>query len=311
MTFTITYRSQSGALQREVVEAANRAAALEQVKSRGITPVSVKEGGTLDAAVKVAAGRPVWIKGAVAGLLVVLCAAIAWFALKPDEQKPVPPPVKKAAKPKVEKPRAPKPPPVTNVVKKVEQPEEPDPAIVARREKLKKMTPAERLDFLFEEARQKPIDLSPSTNRAFKTGVEQVMGWIFTTRLGNLPPPLPPIMIRDEAHMAEILVANNPALEGDSEKVKDAKQMVELAKKELRQYVLQGGDVREFLQYYHGQLVDAYKEWSSTQRTVMKAIHEDPDAAAAYIEEANKTLTEKGIKPLNIPPRIKEKLGLE
>ena len=85
--------------------------------------------------------------------------------------------------------------------------------------------------------------------------------------------------------MAEILVANNPALEGDSEKVKDAKQMVELAKKELRQYVLEGGDVKDFLQYYHGQLVDAHKEWTATQRTVMKAIHEDPDAAPVLIDD--------------------------
>ena len=312
MNFTVTYRRKDGSLAKEVVEARDRADVFARMKERGLTPTSVANGGKV-AASAAGAAKPAWLKGAIAGALVVVLGIVAVFMLMP-EKKPAPPaPKPKVEKPKVEKPKVerPKPAPVTNEVAKVEEPHVPDPALVARREKLKKMTPAERLDFLFEEAKQKPIDLTPSTNRAFRTGVEQVMAWIFTARKGSLPPPLPPLMIRDEAHMAEILVANNPILEGDSERVKDAKQMVELAKKELRQYVLEGGDVKDFLQYYHGQLLDAHKEWTATQRTVMKAIHEDPDAAPALIEEANKTLAEKGIKPLNIPPKLREKLGLE
>lgn len=181
-----------------------------------------------------------------------------------------------------------------------------------RREKLKKMTPEERLDFLFEEAKNKPIDFNNvSTNRPFATGTEQVMSWIFTTTLGNMPPPLPRISIRDEAHLAEILMADNPALEGDSEKVKNAKEMVELAKKEAIEFVKQGGDVTEFLEYYRGELVQAHNEWQESQKSVMQVIREEPDIAAEYIEEVNAKLAEKGIKPVNVPPKFREQLGLE
>ena len=180
-----------------------------------------------------------------------------------------------------------------------------------RRAKLAKMTKSERLEYFLEEAKKKPLDLSPSTNRAFRTGTEQVLAWIFTLKVGSVPPPLPPIPIRDEAHMAEILTANNPALEGDSEKVREAKQMVELAKEELRKFVKQGGEVSEFMQYYHGQLVQAHQEWQDSQRSVMQIIRDDPDLAPDYIREVNKRLAEKGIKPVNIPKKLKERLGLD
>lgn len=306
--FTISYRLPSGGLKSEVIDAADRASALAQMRSRGITPISVKEGGKL-ASTTTSASRPLWLKGAVAGFLVVIAAVVVWFCLMPKE-KPVAPKVEKPKKAKVEKPT-----PIVRSSKAVVT--NSAPAVVtnsvreARLEKLRAMTPEQRKEFLLEEERQRPIDLTPSTNRVFRTGVEQVMAWIFTARKGNLPPPLPGISIRDEAHMAEILASRNPLLEGDSEGAKDAKQMVELAKAELRDYLKQGGDVKEFLQYYHGQLLQAHHEWTDAQRSVMKTIRDDPDIAAVYIDEVNKRLSAKGIKPVNIPPRIKQRLGIE
>lgn len=314
--FTISYRLPSGGLKSEVIDAADRASALAQMRSRGITPVSVKEGSRL-ASTTTPASRPLGVNGMVAGLFVVVAAVVVWFCLIPKE-KPVVPRVEKPKKVDVEKPKK----------VRVEKPkkmrvEMPTPIVrsskvivtnsvrEARLEKLRAMTPEQRKEFLLEEERQRPIDLTPSTNRVFRTGVEQVMAWIFTARKGNLPPPLPGISIRDEAHMEEILASRNPLLEGDSEGAKDAKQMVELAKAELRDYLKQGGDVKEFLQYYHGQLLQAHHEWTDAQRSVMKTIRDDPDIAAVYIDEVNKRLSAKGIKPVNIPPRIKQRLGIE
>lgn len=192
------------------------------------------------------------------------------------------------------------------------EPKKIDPAKAARAAKLKAMTPAERLEFLFEEAKNKPIDFNNvSTNRPFATGTEQVMSWIFNARVGDMPPPMPKLSIRDEAHMAEILLANNPALEGDSEKVKAAKEMVELAKEECIKFVKEGGDVTEFLEYYRGQLVQAHQEWQVAQKSVMQVIREEPELAADFINEVNTRLGEKGIKPVNIPPRLREELGLD
>ena len=196
----------------------------------------------------------------------------------------------------------------TNVVVAAEDPQE-DPEKAALRAKLKGMTPQERMDYLFERMKNTPIDFAAKTNRPFATGVEQVISSIFMTRLGDLPPPTPGIPIRDELHLAEILIANNPALEGDSERVKEAKAVVEAAKKELRQYIKEGGDIKDFLEYYRGQLVQANMEWRESQKSVMRVIREDPGIAVDYVKAVNKRLAEKGIKPIMLNSRAKDKIG--
>ena len=249
-------------------------------------------------------GRPC-AKGLLAGLLVVIAGAVAWYCVTCRSEKPhvAATPERKGGKIAEAKP--------ASTPKAAEKKaEEPDPK-AERRAKLAKMTKAERLEYFLEEAKKRPLDLTPSTNRVFRTGTEQVLGWIFTLKVGSVPPPLPPIPIRDEAHMAEILVSDNPALEGDSESARHAKEMVELAKKELRQFVKQGGEVSEFMKYYHGQLVQAHQEWQDCQRSVMQMIRDDPDLAPDYIREVNKRLSDKGIKPVNVPKKLQEKLGLE
>lgn len=248
-------------------------------------------------------------KGLIAGGIVVVIAVLAAIILLPRETQP------KLKEAPAEKTKAitevkpaevePTPEPEVKPVKKV------DPAKAARAAKLKAMTPEERLNFLFEEAKQKPIDFTTTTNRPFATGTEQVMSWIFNTRVGDMPPPLPRMSIRDEAHLAEILLADNPALEGDSERMKAAKEMVEIAKKEAIEFVKQGGDVQEFLEYYHGVLREAHQEWQASQKAVMQVIREDPEIAVEYIESVNSKLAEKGIKPVSIPPRFRQELGLE
>lgn len=252
------------------------------------------------------------LHGLIALLLVVAIGGVVYWLVskpaakptKPAEEEPttetaievVTPEIAEAPEPAVEEKK--------EEVKKV------DPAKAARAAKLRAMTPAERMEFLFEEAKQKPIDFTTTTNRPFATGTEQVMSWIFNARVGDMPPPMPRLPIRDEAHMAEILMANNPALEGDSEKVKAAKAMVERAKDACIEYVKEGGDVTEFLEYYRGQLVEAHEEWQAAQKSVMQVLREDPEIAAEFITEVNAHLEEKGIKPVNIPPRMREQLGL-
>ncbi len=194
-------------------------------------------------------------------------------------------------------------------------PEKPlTPAEKARREralKLRKMSPEERIDFLFDEAAKKPIDLTAPTNRVFATGTEQVMSWIFTRKLGDMPPPLPAISIRDEAHLAEIIMNQNVVQEGDSAQVAEAKEMVQLAKEELKKYIKEGGNIQDFLEYYRGKLVEAHDEWSASQRSVMKVLREEPEIALDYLDEVNARLEEKGIKPVTIPKRLLQKMGLE
>jgi len=269
----------------------------------------VKDGGRKPSA----KAAPSFKKGIIAGLIVVVGAGIAAFIIGRG-RSPSAPQANKA--PKSTQIAEVTPQIVTQKVEEVVKPEpsKETPQQKAKRErsaKLKAMTPEQRLNYLYEEAKRMPIDLSASTNQAFRTGTEQAMSWIFTTRLGDPPPPLPVFSMRDDAHMAEIILASNPALETDSEKVKDAKFMVEQAKKELIEYIKQGGNVDEFMDYYRGQLILANQRWKDSQKEVMRVLREEPDIAADYVREVNKGLAEKGIKPVMVPTKYKESLGIE
>jgi len=96
MHFTAQYRAPDGHLKTEVLPAASRADALALLKARGITPISVVEGGKLASAST--SPKPAWVKGALAGLVVVLAAAAAWFFLLQPAPKPAKPQPKKVEK---------------------------------------------------------------------------------------------------------------------------------------------------------------------------------------------------------------------
>ena len=135
MKFTVTYRRQDGSPATEVIDAADRAAAVASCRARGIVPKSIMAGGRVASPSR----RPAWIKGAVAGAAVIVVAFVAWFFLVPKPQTapaPAPPPKKHVAP----KPAAtPKPRPKPAVTNAVAKPAEPKPVKVdpnARPEKV-------------------------------------------------------------------------------------------------------------------------------------------------------------------------------
>lgn len=260
--------------------------------SEGATPVRAK-------------AKPSAFHGLVAGIAVVAIATICYFVfLSGNDAKPqVKSPVKQEGLIKEVKPSA----APTNAVAVAEEPKE-DAAKAARRAKLKAMTPEERINFLFEEMKHQPYDLRPSKGKSYRNGFEQILTWMFTSELGDPPPLLPKLSIRDEAHLVEILISPNNVVEGDTEKVKQAKEAVNLAKKELIKYIKDGGDVHNFLEYYHGQLVQANHEYKTANFEVNKLARTDPDLAPEYFNRVNAKLTEKGIKPLK-PSRMLLKLA--
>jgi hypothetical protein len=238
----------------------------------------------------------------VACLIVLVAAALAIFFVKNNEVKPT------KAEQHISKPQKSKvPKDVTTVTDKTPIKNERDTKIA----RIKAMTPEERLEFLYEEAKNRPLDMTPSTNKVFKTGIEQVMSWIFSTRLGDPPPPLPQITIFDEVHLAEIIIADNPILETDSARVKECKEMVALAKKELVKFIKEGGDVEEFLTYYRDQLREAHHEYVAAQRKIINAYKEgiEPEVCRAYADQINAELAEKGIKQFEVPQALIDKFS--
>lgn len=311
--FTISYRLPSGGLKSEVIDAADRASALAQMKARGITPVSVKTGGRV-ASVSSSAAKPAWIKGAIAGVLVIVLGIVIVLMLLP-EKRPVLKPAPVAQKQKVD---APKPAPCVKPVpvEKLDAKKAPEKTVDNRRaelrRKLKAMPKEDRQELSLQILKEKPLDLTPTTNRPFKTATELHLARIFMTEIGDLPPPpIPKVPIHDEVHLEEILLADNPIIEGDDAKIQEAKQMVELAKKELRQYIKDGGDADSFIQYYYSKLTSAYQERRDSLREVMRVAKEDPGIAGEYYRQVNKKLRDKGIKALAVPDKVKQKFGLE
>lgn len=181
------------------------------------------------------------------------------------------------------------------------------------REKLKKMSREEREEYAYKKIQERKIDLTPTTNRPFRTGIELSMARIFMTKVGDPPPPLLTtfIPIQDEAHLTEILFANNPVIEGDSEQVKEAKATVEQVKKEMIAYIKDGGDPQSFMSYYHTKLQDAFIERRDSLKEVARVAIEEPGIAQKFYQEVNKRLESKGITPIELTEKQKQRLGLE
>ena len=314
MTFTVTYRGAKGAPVTEAVEAADRADCLAQLKKRGIAPTSVKEGGAKQ--YKRAVGGKAKPTGgnSVAYVLLVACALLAvlggiWLFGRGKEPPPQDSGVvrKRSALAKEVTPaKAAKP------VPELEYEPEEDPKKVIRRE-VANLPREVREKLAFEEMQKEKIPLAPKTNRIFRTGIEASMARIFMTKLGDPPPPFftTAVPLRDETHLVEILLADNPILETDTAAQRASKEMVALAKKEMTEYIKNGGNPEDFLKYYHGKLQEAFDLRRESAKSFMSVAREDPSVAGEYLERLNKDLAEKGIRQIELNEKQRKKFGLE
>ena len=321
MTFTVTYRGADGAPKAETVEAASRTECLAQMKARGVVVLGVKEGGGRDKArpsrhsAPERDGRDKKGKGrkAVAYVLFVALVALAisgaWWWLGRDKAQPAPEPAipkKSSALPKKVKPAA-APKPNETITNAAPVSTKKSPSRVAWRDS--KLPEERRLEAYEKALAESPLP-NTSSNRLFRSGIEQVMGWIFTTEVGEMPPPLPRISDFDIVHLQEIFDSKNEVGKTDTQKQADVKNTVDFAKAELKKYLEKGGDPDEFLKYYHDQLKTAHQHRQIVQDQVMKVLQEEPERAEDFLRDANKGLAELGIKAVVIPERIKQRFGL-
>ena len=326
MTFSVTYMGSDGARLTEIVEASGRGDCFAKCRARGITPISVTEakgsgraGARSSRAEARSPGGNAGRRGGqgshavyvflIAGI--VLAAGVIWWSLRDagggtegaPKKKPTslvkevtPAPAAKA--PAVDVAPA-EPPAVTNKGATVTPPK-------------KKMTLEEREAMIEKKIRETPIDLSTRTNRAFRTGLEQTLAAIFTTQLGAPPPPLP-LRLTPVAyiHLESILNAPNEILDTDSEKVVEAKMACAAAKKMLKEHIDKGGDPEKFLESYYSHLKQAHEEWKVAQRTLLETMKSDPGLAVTMEAEVNENFKARGMRPIKMPPKLKERYGIE
>ena len=306
MVFSVKYRDSSGAVCEKAVEAANRADCFAKCKEQGIVPMAVEAGA--------AAKKPAPASGSAASgkcRLVLLAAALAaigaavWMMLPNEAPTETAKPEKaKSAGLAAEVTPAKAPEPVAEPVKD-ETPPSP------KRESLRDpgLSDERRQEMYEKKLAEAPLP-EESTNRLFRTALEQVMGWVFTTQLGDMPPPLPPIPDYDLVHLEEILNQKTTIRDTDTDRQAHEKDIVDYVKKELKAFIDKGGDPEDFLKFYHDELKSAYQERSMAQQQVMKIIQEDPAVAVEYLKEVNESLAGKGIKGVVLPERTLKRMGI-
>ena len=295
--YTVRYRDSAGRMVQREFAAENKQGVFEALAREGISAISVVEGtGAGDSVAK--ARRNSLMRGAVAGVAVVALAVAAWFAVgrrtapsgqdAPEDRSATISEVKKA--PSWHSPSAP-----TNSAPRARS----KPKTVAAA--LENMGDS-RIDAaaveVVKEVAENIVKTAPS-KRAFRSGVEQLMSWVFTTELGDMPTPVPPIPESEKKNIASILISKNNIEEDDSERLKDAKQTVDSVKRELAKFIGEGGDPDEFLQYYSRQLRDAFEYRQEAIRQSQELADEDPALADEFISKVNERLESEGIKKIS------------
>ena len=313
-TYRVTTRGKDGRLEEIFLDAGDRAAFFAELNKRGISTIKVEEMSGKVKRPKASRGNASsgMIKGIVAAVIVMGGAFATWIMLAKNADHGE----ASAQEGKRSKSKA-----ITEVspslsVDAQDEAQEPvsDPQAEERarlKAAYKAMTPEERWEYICEKARTSPLRTEPGTNRIFRTSTEQVMDWIFRCEVGDPPPLLPEIPLKELFHLTEILISDNPISEDDSETVKDAKETVDFAKKEFRAFIMEGGDPEDFLPYYHGQLVQAHNEWVSARKMVIEAVKQEPEIAADFISKVNERLMEKGIKKVTLPQKMLDHYGIE
>ena len=252
---------------------------------------------------KVTPKKPSPVRGLVAGAVVVVLAAVVYFAFFSGSDKPQKEAVEKnrGMIKEVTPARAP-----TNKIEKVEKPK---PVVVdPLNQKFGKLP-----DGRWTVPGRKKIHniVTNYSNVAqevpFRNGTEQLMYEIFSRQPGDMPMPLPRLSKQDMEHMAEILMDKNPVTDKDSEEMRMGKEVIQLAKDELRKYLKEGGTVETFFSYYHNELMKSYEERNDAVKMVFDmAMGDDPDAAIEFCQKVNERFAEKGIRPVASPERIIE-----
>ena len=151
-----------------------------------------------------------------------------------------------------------------------------------------------------------PEEWNRLTNCTFKTGVEQLMSWVFTATPGFPPMPIPNLTQEERDTLVAVLISKNTINENDSDDVKAAKEIVDQAKKEMAKFIREGGDPDEFLQYYYEELETAYRYRNEAIDQLEQLAEEDPDLAKEFGKKVNEKLAADGIAKIDVNDHIPE-----
>lgn len=292
MDWTVTYRSQDGKLANLVMEAADRATLFEQLKNKRITAIRIEQGKHKGS--KIAKSSNASLVWGLLFVLVIVCVIASVILILRGEVGMTNAKIKQRSA-------------ISSVEPSLRQNDNlasdaSNNDANARNGLNDTSNLCSEIALTLPEIKERDENALVVSN-AFHSGAEQVMAWIFSCELGSPPPPLPIVNIRNEQHLYDILFTKLEEAENDSERTKEAKRSVEEAKKELCEYIKQGGEVQDFLKYYREQLLQAHHEYCDARKMIMDAYKdgESREFAEELTAKINERLEAKGIKPVELP----------
>ncbi len=120
------------------------------------------------------------------------------------------------------------------------------------------------------------------------------------------------IPLHDKKELESILQSAFDQGSNKDEKRREMEQTVDAARKLFKDYIAQGGNPDEFMEYFRDELAKYHEHWKMSQKLAVATCRdEDPEVARQMVDEINARLAEKGIKPVNIPPKFRARIGLD
>ncbi len=304
MNWTITYRGKSGDREEAVIEAASRADLFAELKSRGISAISVREGGIVKAPQK-----PSVLRGLLAGVVIVAVGAIVAFLFlnahsnEPTQRKPKQKSVvHESPVPKTEK--------KTTLV------------VEEKPKKYWEVDAAHTNGFTEMQMRKWSIAHRPPpgyTNNAvllkpkpyyaiFNHKCENLIASYLTLKPGDGMIGTPKLGNAFRQQFLKSLEEPIIVTEEDSPEDAQLKRDMIATKIDLKARMDEGEDICQILSDTHKEVQELARYKAMLQKDVHAAL-KDPDMTMEdvdiLVEAANKMLEEKGIAPMNLGPITK------
>lgn len=304
MIFTVTYRNKDGSRDSLVLDVPNRDVVWAELKARGISAISVKEGAEKKR--KPSDGKsPTALRGIIAGVAVVALAICAWMFLM-DEPKRVPP--ADEARLKRIKDGASKIPaasPSSDKGERTDRPAATPPP--AAKTAAKKVDPHERLDLVAITNRSGEImerwrtpdgkthaRLIPPPP-VFDNVIDQTLSIALSVPPGHSLPPMPSLGPDATKAFEEALKKPIVIKDDDPENVKRAKLLVQSGREAISEALKSGKSVQEIIADHCAAVNDNAELHNAVSAEYRKLVAEgDMDAAEEYRAKANEILEKSG-----------------
>ena len=324
--FAYTARDAAGDTKSGYLNAADRAAAIRELRERGLVPLTIEE---RDAPV-VAEGRLPRIL-TIAGVVfaVVVVALFVLFARRPGKPTrpatPTPPAAPAAGATTAPAPKGtPSVPPAAGdkvadkARDKVEDtPEplnpEPSPATTGQGITVKMHTTTQRPQrpatprVLIVNPPPKETNAPPAKPMFDKT-TEQHLA-IYAEPGVDMPPPPPGMLETSEAEIAKALESDIVITEDDDEATVRTKESVALMKEELRKYLAAGGTAKDFFDALATRQVEEAEMVSVGRAYVIEKLKSgDNEGALAAYKEVSGHLEKQGLHALRLPVKYRKQL---